>query len=243
MQRTGADLFTVWPTQITVTWAERLTVPLIALVVLGYLPVWGVHHLPSAVFGAANGQCMAWKRSAYETVGGHAAVRGSINEDIAFARLVKRRGLHLRMADGAGMVACRMYRDWPSVRQGLAKSILPGYGGIAPLLLATAFHLLLFLLPPLLLLFALVPTSGLSHLAPHLALITLLGITIRAVTAAFTRQRPADALLMPVSAVLMTVIALQAILWRVRFGGVRWKGRVLSELDVADTGPERGAIQ
>jgi len=33
--------------------------------------------------------------------------------------------------------------------------------------------------------------------------------------------------LMPVSVLLMTRIAGQALYWRARYGGVRWKGRIL----------------
>ena len=70
MSRTHADLLTVWPTQWTETWAERLTVPLMALVVLGYLPLPLVHHTPWASFAAANGQLLAFRRKAYQAVGG-----------------------------------------------------------------------------------------------------------------------------------------------------------------------------
>ena len=63
MARTRADLLTVWPTQITVTWPERLVVPLMALVIIGYLPVFMVHYTPWASFAAANGQCLAFRRT------------------------------------------------------------------------------------------------------------------------------------------------------------------------------------
>ena len=35
MQNSGADLYTIWPTQHTITWAERLTVPLMAVARIG----------------------------------------------------------------------------------------------------------------------------------------------------------------------------------------------------------------
>ena len=56
----------------------------------------------------------------------------------------------------------------------------------------------------------------------------LLGLLVRALTAAFARQRLEDAVLMPVSVALMTLIAAQAVAWRFR-GGAQWKGRRLSE--------------
>jgi chlorobactene glucosyltransferase len=48
-------------------------------------------------------------------------------------------------------------------------------------------------------------------------------------TAAATHQRILDALLMPVSVLLMSRIAWQAIWWRWRFGGPLWKGRTITQ--------------
>ncbi|MEM6530307.1 MAG: glycosyltransferase family 2 protein, partial [Chloroflexota bacterium] len=81
-----ADMLTVWSTQETHTWGERLVVPLMAFVILGYLPHLSVHHIPWAVFGVANGQCMVFRRKAYEQIGGHAAVSDEIVEDIRLAQ-------------------------------------------------------------------------------------------------------------------------------------------------------------
>ena len=54
--RQQAGLLTVWPTQITVSWGERLVVPLMAFAILGYLPVLPVHYTRWPAFAAANGQ-------------------------------------------------------------------------------------------------------------------------------------------------------------------------------------------
>lgn len=213
--RADADLLTVWSTQITETWAERLVVPLIAYVILGYLPAPLVHHTRFAALAAANGQCLLFRRRAYDRVGGHMAVRGSIVEDISFARLIKARGARLRMIDGAGLITCRMYDSWGAVRRGFAKNIIAGYGGLLPFTLGVLFHWLTLLVP-----------WGLLLLGHPAALIPIgLGIGVRALTAAATGQRVADALLLPASAVLMTLVSAQAVAWRFT-GGARWKGRV-----------------
>lgn len=216
-----ADLLTAWSTQETVTWGERLIVPLMALVILGYLPAPLVHHTPPSAFAAANGQCLAFRRAAYQRIGGHAAVRSSIIEDISMARLIKRAGLRLWMADGNGLIRCRMYRNWREVRDGYGKNILAGYGGrVSLLLLATVFHWLIFLAPLLWTIF-----GGIDR-GWALALLGI-GISLRALTAAVTRQRVLDALLMPLSCLLMTVIAARAIEWQWRYGGPRWKDRTI----------------
>ncbi len=228
MQRTQADLLTVWATQITVTWSERLVVPLRALAIFAYLPALLVHHLTSAAFAAANGQCLAFRRSAYQALGGHICVRDSLVEDLSFARQIKARGLRLRMADGAGLITCRMYRRWREVRDGFAKNILAGYGGRVSLLaLSTIFHLVVFVLPALWLLLGWLLPSSDAYPGVPLAL-TLLGIGVRGLTATVTRQRWYDAVWMPLSALLMTRIAGQAIWSQWRYGGSQWRGRVVT---------------
>lgn len=223
MTARNADLYTVWSTQQTVTWGERLVVPLMALVILGYLPILGVHHIPLGAFGAANGQCMAWRRRAYHQIGGHERVRGNVLEDVTLARMVKSAHLRLRMADGAGLVNCRMYQNWHEVKNGYAKNILAGYGSPLALMLGIIFHWLIFIIPVMWLLIAIF--TGQDILIP--TLLTALGILIRALSASFTRQRVRDAVFMPLSALLMTIIAIQALYWHYIQGGPTWKGRVV----------------
>ncbi len=92
-------------------------------------------------------------------------------------------------------------QTWQQVREGFAKNILAGHGNhLTFLLFSIFFHNWLFVFPSILL--------------------------TRALTAATSRQRTMDALLMPISVLLMTMIALQSIYWRYN-GGPHWKGRTL----------------
>lgn len=222
MQQTQADLLTVWPTQQTQTWGERLVVPMMSVAIMGYLPLLAVHHTSISWFAAACGQCLVFRRNAYEIIGGHQAVRDNIIEDVALARRIKTNHLRLRMVDGAGLIRCRMYESWNAARNGFAKNILAGHGNSLLLLaLSTVFHWAMFIFPWLWL------AVGAGSWA--LALITL-GVGIRALSAAVTGQRVRDVLLMPVSVLLMTLIAVQAIWWHWH-GGPQWKGRQLTKLN------------
>jgi chlorobactene glucosyltransferase len=225
IEQTGMDVYTVWPTQITVTWPERLVVPMMALATVGYLSFSAVQRLPWASLSAVYGQCLVFRRRGYERIGGHAAVKQDIVEDVGLIRLAKKQGLKLRMVDAAGQITCRMYRDWSSVRDGFAKNILAGHGGVIPLLLSAVFHWLVFVFPWVWSLIGWL--GGVDNRYPSLALtLAAIGLAVRALTAKVTLQRAGDAFLMPLSIVLMTLIAGRALHWR-WFGGAEWKGRAL----------------
>jgi chlorobactene glucosyltransferase len=227
MRHAGADLLTLWPTQHTVTWGERLVVPLMALVVISYLPYLAVKYIPWPVFSAANGQCLAFRRAAYWATGGHLMVRDAILDDMMLARQIKRSGQRLRFADDSGLITCRMYTGWPAVRDGFAKNIMAGYGeSLFLLALGGLFHWLVFLGPWLWLAAGWAIPALEGWPAGPLLLIGL-GVGMRALTAVVTRQRLADALLLPVSIGLMTIIAGQSAWWYARYGGPRWKGRTI----------------
>lgn len=224
LKRTGGDMVAVMPTQQTVSWPERLCVPLMALAIHAYLPAVAVHHTNHPLLAAANGQCIAFRRAAYDSLGGHASVRDSILDDVGLARRVKRVGLRLRMAEADGLIACRMYRNWKTVREGYAKNILSGFGGIAGLFASTVFHWVVFIVPWGLL--GLGFAGGQVPWHPYwAALLVFSGVLIRAISAWRTGQRAGDAILLPISVLLMTGIAVQSAWWHWRYGGPLWKGR------------------
>ncbi len=219
-----ADLLTVWPTQITQTWAERLVVPMMSFVLLAYLPVALAHHPIAMGAAAANGQCLLFTRGAYQSIGGHHAIRQSLIDDVSLARRVKQAGLRLRMADGNQLLRCRMYHDAASVINGYTKSILAGHGNsVGLLVLSMVIHLSLFVAPwPIALWAAFRHAVGIALWAVGLG---VLGLLVRFVTAATARQRLRDAMFFPLSILFVTLIALNAIWARIRYGGPIWKGR------------------
>lgn len=224
-QAEAADLLTVWPTQLTTTWGERLVVPLMSFAIWAYLPVWLAHHTPYPAAAAANGQCLLFRRTAYERCGGHAAIRNRVLDDVLLAQRVKATRGRLRMADGAGLIRCRMYENWQETLFGYAKNILAGHNNSPLFLIAsTLFHLLVFVGPWLWLAVGFLVTIPQWPQWP-LTLLAL-GLLLRLLTAYATGYRLLDALLMPLSVLLMTRIALQSLWWHWH-GGPHWKGRVL----------------
>lgn len=78
----------------------------------------------------ANGQYLFVSRRAYDELGGHAALRGEIVEDVEFARRVKADGrFRLLLAGGTELAEVRMYHSFGEIWNGFTKNIYYGPRG------------------------------------------------------------------------------------------------------------------
>jgi uncharacterized membrane protein YphA (DoxX/SURF4 family) len=105
---------------------------------------------PRAPAAAANGQYLLIRREVYHRVGGHAAVRGEILEDVELARRVKAAGGRLLFLPGAPWVRTRMYRTFPEMWRGWTKNLYLLYEGKLGPIFKSLAALLLDLLAALL---------------------------------------------------------------------------------------------
>ncbi|HEY5350675.1 MAG TPA: glycosyltransferase [Candidatus Lustribacter sp.] len=105
----------------------------------------------------ANGQYLLVSRDAYDALGGHAALRGAVVEDIEFARRIKRDGrFRLVVAEGTRLVQVRMYRSLREIWNGFTKNMYLGARGNIPAIAGgVLFCAMLSIAPPLLALAAL----------------------------------------------------------------------------------------
>lgn len=120
-----ADMLTGFLRQETITWGERLTVPVAMWCFFSFLPIPLAHCLRAPSLSLSNGQWMLFRREAYADVGGHAAVRDDPVEDIALGRRVKAMGLRWRLVDAGEVVRCRMYRGFQDAVEGFSKNLFP----------------------------------------------------------------------------------------------------------------------
>ena len=141
------DLVTPHPRQIATTAAERLVQPLLEWSILTFLPVRVAERSRRPSLGAANGQFVVVRRAAYERAGGH--VPDAVLDDLALLRAIKRSGGTGSVADGSTLASCRMYRSWPELRDGYAKSLWSAFGSPAGTAGVLAMLGLAYLVPPL----------------------------------------------------------------------------------------------
>lgn len=118
----GADLLSYSPEQIAVTFWEMAVLPVVFSELARQYPPGKVSD-PNSPAAAANGQYILVRREAYDAVGGHAAVAGSILEDVALARAVKKSGRRIRFRYAADAVRTRMYRNFRQLRDGWTKNL------------------------------------------------------------------------------------------------------------------------
>jgi len=123
-----ASLISFSPEQELRSWYERVLIPFVYLRLVQRFSFDEVND-PSSKAAAANGQFLLIQREAYDAVGGHAAIHGSVLEDVALARRVKSAGLRIWFASGLGVVRVRMYRSFSAMWEGWKKNLFQLMGG------------------------------------------------------------------------------------------------------------------
>lgn len=237
MEDDDADLLTLAGRQLMESFWERLVQPQIFFtMVLRFFDLERSMRKRRWRECIANGQFMLFRREAYEALGGHAAVKDEVVEDLVMAQVVVRAGrrLSVRMAETA--FATRMYRSLPDLVAGWSKNIVQGGLAtmpprlrpfVAPFSALSGF--VMWLLPPLALAAALAGAGG-----PGLALWSAATVAISVLHwALFTGRMgasPAYGLLYPLGAAVGMYIFLRS--WA-RGRNVEWKGRAYVLKDVA----------
>jgi chlorobactene glucosyltransferase len=120
-----ADMLTILTYQELGSFWEKVILPLVFTALSVGFPAEWVNdpHKPDAI---ANGQFILIRRSVYEAMGGHEAVRDQIAEDKAIAVLVKGAGFRLILGDGRALARTRMYTSLPEIWEGWVKNIYLG---------------------------------------------------------------------------------------------------------------------
>jgi len=217
-----SDLLSLWPYLESLSWSERLVIPFVHLFILFYLPHWAKGSL--RCFGAANGQFVLFRRTAYEKIKGHESVRNHMVEDIAIARNMRAAGFKVLNLDGTNpghsiaLVRCRMYTRFSEVWEGFTKNLYPSFdGNFFAFFFFQSVQAVVFLFPFLLLF---TPFRG-PLVWTEIAIIVALRLSL----AHRFRQSYIGALLHPFGQLLVLAIAMNSWLQSLR-GRLPWKGRL-----------------
>lgn len=217
-------LVTGFPRQITVSWLEKLVVPIMKFTIISHLPIVMVRGSQDPRFVAATGAFMFIHRDTYRAAGGHEAIKGDLLDDMQLARAVKKAGHPVTLADVHHHTRTRMYQNAAEVWNGYKKNMYEGLGRSGFLLAGILFmYAALYLLPLISFLFGMftwdVETLVLGAVG------TILGMLVKR-AADVTGSHPFWlALLHPVSMICVIAIGISSWLGAVTGKGYVWKGR------------------
>jgi len=227
-------LLSGFPRQVAKSPLERLLLPLIQFILLGFLSLRAMRHSPHPSLAAGCGQFFLTRRGEYHAAGGHAAIRDSLHDGIKLPRQYRKAGLRTDLFDASDLASCRMYHGASEVWAGLSKNATEGVATLR--LLPPVSLLLLFgqVLPILLLASllaeALVTAPASAGLLHRAALLLSLGATLLsylppAIACRRFKQSSSGALLHPLGILLFLIIQWQSLIRALLGHPVHWKGR------------------
>jgi hypothetical protein len=225
MEHSRADLASGVPRQELGTTGERLLIPLIHFILLGFLPIHAMRRTRWPSMSAGCGQLFIARREAYFRCGGHAMLRDSLHDGIKLPRVFRQAGLATDLFDATDLATCRMYNTNAETWRGLGKNATEGLaapGTIVPM------TMLLFcgqVLPCILL--TLAPKLSSSALA-FAAAGTGFAYLPRLLAVRLFCQPVSGALLHPVGVLVLLVIQWHALIRHLTGKPSMWKGRSYS---------------
>lgn len=224
----GIDMLSLQPFQELGSLWERLVFP------AGLLMIACARGQPADDDGPgsaemANGQFILIRRRVYEEIGGHAAIRNEICEDVALAARAKQAGYRFRVLRAEHLARTRMYRDFASLWEGLSKNAIEILGSAPATLLAAAAAFVAgwsTLLLPLAIATALTraPSAAAAIGLGLAALGSAVVVGIQLGTARHLRIPTALGLLFALGYTMAAALACRGVLLHLT-GRVTWKGR------------------
>lgn len=146
------QLVSGFPRQKTTTWLEKIFIPLMHFLFMGYLPLLGMKLTKMTGFGAGCGQFILFDHQAYKATGGHHAIVKCMHDGLALPRLFREQGYRTDVADITDICICHMYDNWQDLWNGFSKNATEGMAKPVALpvwtLLLFGGHVLPFLLLP-----------------------------------------------------------------------------------------------
>jgi chlorobactene glucosyltransferase len=219
------DAVSLLTDQETIGIAERLFLPTILFVILlGIGALDDINDPRKRDVAIFNGQYVLTSRKAYDAIGGHAAVRGEIAEDLEIARRFKRDGrFRTCLAGSNALVRTRMYRSFGEVWRGFVKNFAIGARGQTIRALAGVTLIACVAASPVVVLALLCSRAWIAAAALAFSVAAVLGVAERAMRA--MRFRKGAGLAVPLALALTLAIFATSLAQSLGGRGVEWRGR------------------
>lgn len=122
----GADFLSILPEHEAQSRWERIVQPACSAVMMLWFSPISVNRGKVAY---ANGAFMLMRRSCYDAIGGHTAVRDEVNEDIHLARRARAAGQRLMITTARGLYSVRMYDSLARIWSGWTRIFAGSFDG------------------------------------------------------------------------------------------------------------------
>lgn len=129
LRRRGAALVSPWPLQEADSMAEALVQPLLCWSWASTLPIAAADRSLRPSTAVACGQFLVFDNAVYRAAGGHAAVAGSVTEDLDIARTLRRGGHSTVLAAAGPLARTRMYHGAAELDAGYTRWLWSAYDG------------------------------------------------------------------------------------------------------------------
>lgn len=134
-RRTETDMLSLLPRLTMSGFWEKFLLPILSGVLMIWFPPKKVNN-PDRPEAYANGMFMLIRQDAYEAIGTHEAVKGSLIEDMDLARNIKSAGCRLQMVPTRGLLSVRMYTSLEQIVGGWVRIFLGSFQTFTSLLKA-----------------------------------------------------------------------------------------------------------
>jgi len=224
MEDHDADVLSGYLDQQYGSVGERLVVPtMYAMMLLLPLVLLPRTRSPRAAF--AIGQYVAIRRGALEAVGGYAAVKDSIVDDMSMAKQMKTFGFRNVFLDARGAARCRLYRGYGDAFHGIERSIYSALGGSPLAVAAVALVVLGLIIGPVL---AVLASLARFEMPPALVTASVALFVAQWALVSWDRKVPFVAFVLYPLVFLNLLATLMASMVSTGFrSGVDWKGRTV----------------
>lgn len=135
-QKKKLSFLSIFPQQIMLTFAERITVPVINWFLLSHIAlIFMQKKWFFSALAAADGQFMMFEATSYRKHQWHSKVRNENVEDIHIARMVTTSGLKMAVLLANKDVFCRMYHHFDEAILGFSRNVHEYFVGFRTLML------------------------------------------------------------------------------------------------------------
>ncbi|WP_442511433.1 glycosyltransferase family 2 protein [Novipirellula sp. SH528] len=217
-------LLSAFPQQETGALLEKLLIPMMHYILLGFLPMARMRASSSPAYAAGCGQLFLTLHSDYVTAGTHQAIKSSRHDGVKLPRVYRQSGMMTDVVDGTFLARCRMYRDGGEVIRGLLKNATEGIANPKVIGLFTVLIIGASVLPIVAFLVAVLTHSSMAMSVAGIAVVV--SHLPRAIAAVNFRQPIVGVVLHSVAATLFIGLQWSALAMSLLGKQVRWRGRL-----------------